>query len=301
MTVSTAKNLLFPLHNMGIINLEGDASSTFLQGQISCDVRAVTSSQVQHGALCNLKGRVMALLDVIDWQGIKLMLPKNLLEKTQTSLAKTAMLSRVRLSQNENLKIFGFYYHDDQKPRPLGLSLPSQPLELSHNQNACCYSLTESLFILIVNDNAVDELIQPFFDAGLIGDEKQWHELTLRQKMIQIYPETAGEFLPHRMDLHLSGYLSFDKGCYKGQEIVARTHYRAKLKHKLGLFKMDSAILIKPGMKLLHAEDNSELGEIIDCSNIADNQWILAASILFEHPEQVVIDETLVRLDEISS
>lgn len=299
MQFSKSNNYLFPLDSMGIIDLVGDASRDFLQGQISCDLREVNAGQIQQGAMCNLKGRVLALIDVIDWQGIKLLLPQNLLEQTKTTLAKTALLSRVKLEQNSNLTTFGFYYADKQGLKPTGLDLPQQRLSLEQNQNACCYALTDSLFIWVIQNEAVDELTKPFVDAGLMASEAQWHELTLSQKIIQIYPETSGEFLPHRMDLHLSGYLSFNKGCYKGQEIIARTHYRAKLKHELGLFTIDSSLMIKPGMRLVNPQDNSELGEIIDCHKIDEKQWLLAVSILFEHPDEVLIDDCCVRLKTI--
>jgi len=71
-------NTLFDLSRFSTITVSGPRASEFLQGQLTCDVNQVTAHQIQAGALCNLKGRILAMMEVVDWQGLKLVLPADL-------------------------------------------------------------------------------------------------------------------------------------------------------------------------------------------------------------------------------
>jgi folate-binding protein YgfZ len=131
-----------------------------------------------------------------------------------------------------------------------------------------------------------------------------WHTLKLYQKQIDIYPESRGLFLPHRLGLHLSQYISFDKGCYKGQEIIARTHYRATLKHELKTYIIRTEHPLYSGQKLYNVNEETEIGELIDYSMLGDNTYLIAVSI-FKAPvlatrfegqsNSVQLDQTLDR------
>ncbi|HAU1281226.1 TPA: folate-binding protein YgfZ, partial [Legionella pneumophila] len=102
------KNYLFDLSYLGVIDFLGEKSIDFLQGQLTCDLRLVSDVSMIQGAQCNLKGRILSLLDIINWQGVKLVLPQDLIEVTQHSLNKVALLSRVKITSNNNYKILGF-------------------------------------------------------------------------------------------------------------------------------------------------------------------------------------------------
>ena len=104
---------------------------------------------------------------------------------------------------------------------------------------------------------------------------------------LSIYPESRGLFLPHRLDLHLTPYLSFDKGCYKGQEIIARTHYRATLKHELATYLVNTEEQLFSGQKLFKSDESIELGELVDFSYLDKNQYLIAVSIIKNAPQVV--------------
>lgn len=112
--LQSEKNYLFDLSYLGILEVIGEKAGEFLQGQLTCDVNSISDIQMIQGAQCNLKGRILTLMDVLDWKGIKLMLPKDLLEATVKSLNKTAMLSRVNLKENNELVVLGFYLQNPQ-------------------------------------------------------------------------------------------------------------------------------------------------------------------------------------------
>ncbi|KTD36696.1 glycine cleavage T protein [Legionella nautarum] len=284
------KNYLFDLSYLSSLKVIGERAEEFLQGQISCDVHKVSASTIQQGASCNLKGRVLALFDVLNWQGFQLILANDLLAATEHSLSKTAMLSRVKLEQNRDYQIYGFYLTNPKDLLPANNPLPSTPLALNSTEQSCCYSLDKQFYILLIKKDQSASLIQPFIEHQQFRGSLAWHQLQLTHKRIQIYPDTRGIFLPHRIDLHLSGHLSFDKGCYKGQEIVARTHYRATLKHGLKLFIIETTETLSAGKKLFALDNEAEVGELIDYCPLTSNRYLVAVSILFEHPSQVLIE-----------
>lgn len=284
------KNYLFDLAYLAGLHVAGERAHEFLQGQLSCDVRKVNEQHMQQGAMCDLKGRILALLDVVDWHehGIQLILPRDLLLNTKASLAKTAMFSRVTL-QPSDYQIFGFYLQNENDITPFDIKLSNISYGVTSEESYCCYCLGNNFYLLLVEKAHVPLLQKQFSTCMQERGSLAWHALQLQQKRIEIYPESRGLFLPHRLGLQLSGYLSFDKGCYKGQEIIARTHYRAKLKHELKLFKIFTKETLHAGQKIVN-DDNVEMAELVDFCPTGKDEYLIAASILIDHPLDVFIE-----------
>lgn len=283
------KNYLFDLSYLGCIDVIGARGSKFLQGQLSCDLRDVTSIQMRQGAMCNLKGRVLALLDVVDWQGLHLVVPHDLLSETQSSLAKTAMFSQVKLNPSATLQVFGFYLQNHDDTIPFNAQLATERLGVVQEARYCAYHLGEGYYIFMVDTTAAQSMCDPFIQQNQWHGSLAWHALQLRQNRYEIYPQSRGLFLPHRLGLQRSGYLSFNKGCYKGQEIVARTHYRATLKHEMKLFTIQSSEPLQSGQRLFAHDTHLELGELIDYCPIGEDTYIIAASVVFDCPASFCI------------
>ena len=283
--MNPSKNTLFDLPSLCALKIVGDNASTFLQGQLSCDVEAVNTHQMRQSAFCNLKGRVLALPDVLAFHNLlHLILPFNLLEKTEKSLVKTAVLSRVTLEVEKNYHLLGFYLKDTNGPLPLEGVWPTEKYAVLSTDNACAYHLGDGFYVMLVQKNNLEHIKAPFIKQNLFEGEHAWHTLRLGHGDIQIHPESRGLFLPHRLGLHTSGHLNFDKGCYKGQEIIARTHYRAKLKHALKMFAIETDEPLHPGLRLMTEDNKQEIGELIDFYLLQNNQYLIAASVLLEHP-----------------
>ncbi|MDF1683228.1 MAG: folate-binding protein YgfZ [Legionellaceae bacterium] len=285
------QNTLFDLPHLSALNILGEKASEFLQGQISCDVNQVTAHTMRQGALCNLKGRVLALPDVLSWQGLKLILPNNLLEKTQKSLSATAMLSRVSLEHDTQYHMLGFYLHDAKQALPLEGVWPSEKNAVLVHENACAYHLGDNFYLMLVDTNQLEAIKASFAQQNLLQDAKAWHALRLQHGEIQIYPESRGLFLPHRLGLQNTGHLNFDKGCYKGQEIIARTHYRAKLKHAMKVFAIETSEALKPGLRIMTEDGTREVGELVDFCYLSNNHAMITASLLIEHPDTIRFEE----------
>jgi folate-binding protein YgfZ len=292
LTFDPHQNYLFDLSYLSVLQVQGEQAQTFLQGQVSCDMHEVTTQQFQQGALCNLKGRVLSLMDILhtEMNGYQLILPHDLMLKTKASLDKTALLSRVKLTPNTDYRVFGLYIQNPEVNLFPTIQYPTHDYGVVTKRFYSCYFLGKGLYTLMIEKSAAEDLCREYKSHQLIRGSLAWHALTLQRKKIEIYPSSRGLFLPHRLDLHKTGYLSFNKGCYKGQEIIARTHYRATLKHEMRCFTVQTHEPIHAGQRLLHPGSNIEVGELIDYCPLTANHYLIAASVLFEHPLELCLE-----------
>ncbi len=286
------KNYLFDLSYLGILEVNGDKASDFLQGQLTADISKVNDIQMIQSAQCNLKGRILALMDIINWRGLKLILPQDILESTRTSLNKTAPLSKVNIKEEKQYTIFGVYLQNPQDLIPDSVYLPQELYAKAESASFCYYHLGHGFYIFIIDKNLGSQFSKPFAEKNQLLGSLTWHSLRLKQGELTIYPESRGLFLPHRLDLHQTSYLSFDKGCYKGQEIIARTHYRATLKHHLGIYLINTDESLFSGQKFFNKDKSIELGELIDFSYLGAKQYLVAISLFKNAPLVGVFENT---------
>lgn len=295
LALNPQKNYLFPLPYLNSIRIEGENALNFLQGQLTCDLREVTQNQMRQGALCNLQGRVLALCDLIFWDNYHLILPSDLSKDIEKGLAKTALLSRIRLAEEDAFTIYGFLYQnpEDLLP-PLLHPLPTEKFGFKAEAGAAVYYLGDCSYIFILKKEKASFFTKGFEEKEQLKSALAWHLSQLKAKRIEIYPQSKAVFLPHRLDLHLSGHLNFQKGCYKGQEIIARMHYKAKLKHGLACFTLDfhkeaNTPKLYPGQKIFHPENHQEIGELVDYCPQAEKTFLVLASLLIEHPSSILL------------
>lgn len=292
LTLHEGHNYLYDLTYLAGLHVGGENAATFLQGQFSCNVEEITPYQMRQGALCNLKGRILSLWDIIACpDGFQLVGPHDLLAATQAGLNKTAMLSRVSLLPSTNYQIFGFYLQNNADIKPFDLILPNEAFQVISENNCHIYHLGRRRYVILVEKKSVNSLCDPFIYAGQWRGSLAWHTLQLKHQQFEIYPQSRGLFLPHDVGLQHSGYLSFNKGCYKGQEIIARMHYRAKIKHKLDFFVISTNEKLYSGQKILSPDRKIQYGELIDFSPIDNTNWKIVVSILLEHPDVVQLEQ----------
>lgn len=265
-TFAAVQNYCFDLSDKGCLQLEGMRAADFLQGQLTCDIREVSTTQMRTGGLCNLKGRLLALMDVIhDNHCWYLLLPADLLELTQTSLAPFAMVSRCQLKKTD-FKVYGLFIQNPET-LPEYLHVPSQTQGVASFDGFIIYRINVQFAIIIHlnrQDDAIDTLLHHFIAQNTLKESLAWHYLHLKHQYFELYPTTRGLFLPHRLGLHQTNVISFEKGCYKGQEIIARMHYKSTMKHQLCFFEYETTESMNPGETLRHPKTQEEIGELID-------------------------------------
>jgi folate-binding protein YgfZ len=279
---SDQTNYYFELHQLGVIKVTGERAADFLQGQLTCDIRLINENTMQQGAQCNLQGRVLSLLDIIQHDGSYwLVLPADLVPQTMASLEKTAQLSRVKLEAISPIQAIGFYIHHEVTSSN-NFIFPTTIKAVTHYDSYCCYRISNNTMILLdlsTKKSKLNQLSDQFTHQFTHKSELAWHYLQLKDHQIQIYPETRGLFLPHRLNLHHTDIISFNKGCYKGQEIIARTHYRATLKHELKISTIQINNLPNLGEPLIDPITHNNLGELVDYCPSNNTSTYLVATI----------------------
>ena len=147
--------LITPLDDLTVIRLEGERSRDLLQGQLSCDVREVTPTQMRQGALCDLKGRVLALIDVVELDTLHLVLPRALAGIVMKNLQKPAMLARVTLQECTALQLLGVFVENQS------IDMPSARYAVTSRPEGCCYGLTPQLSIWMVTPEYAAQFLCP--------------------------------------------------------------------------------------------------------------------------------------------
>jgi folate-binding protein YgfZ len=215
---------LYPIAHLAVLTVSGTEAGQFLQGQITCNVQDVTATQSSLGAMCNPKGRAITtfLLTKSD-DDFLLVLPKELLETVKKRLSMYVLRSKVTLTDSTDSLCL------------LGLTLPSNEAFLAtHSEDDIVRINMGNRCLVITHVNNAMSLWSEYVAHGFqASDSLQWQTLDILRGIPWLTPETSEEFIPQMLNLDKLGGISLTKGCYTGQEIVARTHYLGKAKRAL--------------------------------------------------------------------
>lgn len=264
------------LSSYNCIKLLGNKSAEFLQGQATCDVNQVTITQCTLGSLCDYKGRVYAIFYLILWQNnYYLLLPQDIADYTITQLSKYAVFSKVTLQNQQNeLAIIGIGGDDCEK-----YLLPIVK-ELPHSSNDCLQ--TEQFILIKISDDKPQYLLishaadmqnywQLLCKNATHMSSNIWLLNNIDTNRPMIHAETVNLFTPHQLNLPALNAVNFNKGCYTGQEIVARTQYLGKLKQHLYHATVNIPVQPSPNEKVFISIENNETQEVGTIINAALN------------------------------
>ncbi len=227
---------LFDLPDLGLIRASGNDCELFLQGQLTNDITEVTPEHSQLSGYCTPKGRLLATMRVISHDGdLLLLMPKERLAPVLQRLGMFILMSKVTLSDvSDELQAIGLY-GDCTTSLPAG-DMPAQADD--------CVAAVDGVTIvriaadaprvlLIGSDGAISQRRQHLGEITTHGADQQWRLLDIRAGLPTVFDATVEAFVPQMLNMHMVNGVSFTKGCYTGQEIVARMHYLGKLKRRM--------------------------------------------------------------------
>ncbi len=285
-----------PLPNYQLIAVTGDKAATFLQGQITCDVRDINPTQTRRGAHCSPKGRVLFTFRVLEFQTrLYLLVPTVMTDTLLTQLKKYAVFSQVTLKVDEALKVMGCVGTDisDTLVELFGDVPIDADQAIDKNDGLLIRVQNENTaprFEVIATTNAMMQLQQTLQKKHAEKTAEQWQRSEINAAIPTIYPQTANLFTPQMLNYPALNGVSFKKGCYTGQEVIARTHYLGKAKRHLHRLSMTSTTPLVPGDALTN-EKQEVVGIIIDAAlQEADEYQLLAVvqddALLLRHCEE---------------
>ncbi|HSC67204.1 MAG TPA: hypothetical protein VLC79_05920 [Cellvibrio sp.] len=290
------------LNQNRVLLVKGQDASKFLQGQVTCDLRELSASVTRLGAQCNPKGRILLTFRALqlDADTIALRIPASMVEKAKASLGKYIVFSKAKLHDGGNYTLFGIY--GDSARQIAETTFTSVPTEndgwLEKNGNILIRLASDRYECWISSTNMAN-FHQYINSHASAGDPQVWDLLNIRAGIADIYPETIELFTPQEINYQLINGISFRKGCYTGQEIVARLHYRGKLKRHMYRFRLNSGQLPLLGSALINAETQQVSGHVVNAAIASPSEVELLASLLDEQLDQVRLEtspENLIHL-----
>ena len=226
-----------PVVHLAVMTVSGADAGRLLQGQVTCNVNELTETQSSLGALCNPKGMAITTFLLVKTGAAFLMiLPRELLAPVKKRLQMYVLRSDVSLTDSSDTHCL------------IGLCQPAtqvEPLFCTSRQDDVItvnFSATHSRYLLIAEtDKAIALWSKRVGELGYQPENSDhWRYLDILGGIPWLTTATSEEFIPQMLNLDLLGGISFNKGCYTGQEIVARTHYLGKAKRALFLAECDT-------------------------------------------------------------
>lgn len=231
-------DILVDLSHLSILRARGDDTLSFLQGQTSNDIRSVSETRSQLSAYCNPKGRMLAIFRIFKFgEDYCLQLPAALAEATLKRLRMFVLRAKVKLdlADTELLRI-GLSGPNAQQllTQVLGAA-PAAPDDCLATQGIVVLRLPglHARFELIAAPERLLTLWPDLASHAQPVGAAVWSWLDIQAGIPSVLPGTTEEFVPQMANLELVGGVSFTKGCYPGQEIVARMHYLGRLKQRM--------------------------------------------------------------------
>jgi hypothetical protein len=237
------------IDNLDVIVVKGKDAENFLQGQITNDIEIIKDEdKAIYAGYCNPKGRLIAFFLIIKVRdNYYLFCPSSISEEISKKLSMYIMRSEVSLVKSpENTSYFSFYGggEEERNFKNTWDALPNNLMETIQHPNeqntTGLLSITKlpgenNRYFVLGEKESIGMLYKEVYPnlGGL--DSESWHASDIEAKIPNIFKESQDKFIPQSLNLDLIDAINFKKGCYTGQEIIARTHYLGKPKRRMFL------------------------------------------------------------------
>jgi len=290
--ITNAPNNLCDLSRLAVVDVTGKDAAEFIQAQVCNDLNLLQGQQVQINGYCNPKGRLLALFTVFQIpDGFRLLVSDDVAPAFIKRLKMYVLRALVSIEQRTDLLATGLSLSVNELanvklPDTLP-ALPDETLQLSSSDSVSCFRwhpITAESAAGVARDRYVyvgpAETLLPLWDLQGLAHApwSYWRWGDIAAGIPNVYADSVEEFIPLMMNMQLIDGLSFKKGCYPGQEIVARMHYLGKLKkHMVLLYQPEGSDIPAPGT-VLSTETNNNAGQVVDA--VADATGIAVLAVV---------------------
>ncbi|MDH3638142.1 MAG: folate-binding protein [Gammaproteobacteria bacterium] len=246
-----------------VVLAQGADVESFLQGQLTNDLHLLTDTETQLQGYCNAKGRLLCILRVARWKsGIIILLPRELEDGILKRLRMYVLRADVKLTpMSGQLASFGIVGHEREADLLADVygSLPTSPRGCKRVGERLLTAIPAPVarYQVVGPSRKLEEDWQRLSQAYVPQDPRLWSWLDIMAGLPEIRTETQELFVPQMANMDIIGGVSFKKGCYPGQEIVARMRYLGKLKQRMIRAHGESGEVPAPGEKI-YAPDRGE-------------------------------------------
>jgi tRNA-modifying protein YgfZ len=258
------ENKFILLSTSSMIKVEGDDRVPFLQGQLTQDIKLISHDKALFAGFCNPKGRVLAfMLCFEEHDSIHIQIDSSIAEPILRRLKMYVLRSKVSLNLLDNqFTCVGFV-----ASKPLlkqGIKLPENYLDIvrSHDVMIMRVGKNAERYQLMGDTTKVNTFMKLNLAEYTSMSSESWDNLNIFDGIPNIYPTTQEAFIPQSINMDLIDGINFKKGCYTGQEIVARTHYLGKVKRRMFRAFIESEDDLTPGEQIIN-EKKEAIGQLV--------------------------------------
>ena len=314
-TTSTAKPALdqlpetyfIELSDFGAISLSGEEQSKYLQGQVTCDVNNKTDDNLLVGAHCDAKGKVFSVFRLINRSSAHLLLqPKGSIDSSLKALQKFGVFAKVTIEETQNLHFVALV--GSQASNLLQQEFSQVPDSLAPviqiGSTSLIYLCGEQPRYIVIDDEEkitalTDKLSLPVYSQAV------WDLLEISNGFPILNAETCEQYVPQMLNLQAINGISFTKGCYLGQETVARMQYLGKNKRALFILKtkLDNPLTNEDIIEKQLGENWRKAGDILAYYQADDGSCLIQAVLVNDgqlpvmriasQPESIVSNQSL--------
>ncbi|MDN6115263.1 MAG: tRNA-modifying protein YgfZ [Enterobacterales bacterium] len=225
------------LNDWQLVNVTGPDASKYLQGQLTVDVAALTEHEHTLCGHCDAKGKMWSDLRLFHRaEGFSYLVRRSVAENQITELKKYAVFSKLTISADNDAVILGVAgFKADTALAAYFPQLPdANTPAVTHEDTTLLYlSQPEARYLLITSLSTAEMLTDKLRDSAQFNNGQQWIELEIEAGQPVIDVANSGQFIPQATNLQALNGICFKKGCYTGQEMVARAKYRGANKRAL--------------------------------------------------------------------
>ncbi|OGA04165.1 MAG: hypothetical protein A3H35_08745 [Betaproteobacteria bacterium RIFCSPLOWO2_02_FULL_62_17] len=276
-----SSEILADLSHLAALRFSGEEAENFLQGQLSCDVKAIPQGGGSLGSYCTPKGRMLASLTLLrDRNEFVMLLSASLAAAIQKRLAMFVLRSKVNIANSgDSLVLIGLAGHACSGALAASGALPAE---------VRTFAIAGGRLLLLVPLSAAATTLTNLRACFKPVGSCAWQWIDISQGIPLITAATQDQLIPQMTNLELIGGVSFKKGCYPGQEVVARTQYLGRVKRRM--FRAHLEVEAAPGDTLFSDDLGAQAsGLVVNAQPAPDGGWdLLAVAQLGSHDSSTV-------------
>ncbi|MEO6024652.1 MAG: folate-binding protein [Burkholderiales bacterium] len=293
LAAAASETIIADVSHEGLLHASGADATIFLQGQLTQDISKITAERAALAGYCSPKGRLLA--HFLIWQqddGYYLQLPRELVAPIQKRLQMFVLRSKVKL-QDISAQSIRFGLAGPEVATLLETTfgaVPQSAWTVATSARGRVIAMPGGRYQVIPSDVAQACWTELAATAMPVGSPC-WTWLRIKSGIPEIYLATQEQLVPQMVNDDLIGAVNFQKGCYTGQEIVARLHYLGKSKRRMYRAHLNSEAAPKPGDLLYSADmQGQSSGMVVDAATSPDRGWDLLASIQVDSAASQIVN-----------
>ena len=280
---NSADSAFSVLDKYSVYRIQGDDAESFLQGQLSNDVKQLSDGQRgQLTSYCTPKGRMLALFYLLKADsGYIAILPSVIAENVFKRLQMFIMRSKVEINDlTESYSLLGVHQAENLLnealvPDSTAYSVASQGDNLSMRIGS-----QDSRLLLLAKEELAMGLTM---DESLLVSSDQWQLADIEAGIPNIFAQTQESFVPQMTNLELIDGVNFRKGCYPGQEVVARLHYLGTAKRRMYRLAIEASEMLEINTEVFIEGSEQAIGHIVNAVELSAGHYAALAVLRVEH------------------